>query len=221
MDDPSDGEFGSESELVAGLKTGSEAAFRRLAEELSRRYVPLVKKHFGNHEDAEEIVNAAALKIITRIQTFTPGRERTFWSWVFRIVMNSGKDRYRRDSRRAVGPMVALDEVEEAALGVATPALAGQEIEPRPSPRSAAIQRAVQRLGERDRMILELHFLAEMSDEAIADKVGTRPDNVRKYRSRAISRLRGIVDGIPELRGLVGAVGGTADHRVAKPRKSS
>ena len=45
------------------------------------------------HEEAEEIVNDAFVKVFTRIDTF--GNKWTFKSWLRRIVINTAIDSYR------------------------------------------------------------------------------------------------------------------------------
>lgn len=196
--------FDNESELVAGIRAGEEGAYRILAQQLSRRFLPLITRKAGSREDAEEILNDAAFKIITRINTFKSGKEGSFWSWVFRIIENERIDRYRHQVRREPVKHTSLEKIGEhhVAISDILPCLVEGEEEATPSLSREIIvlREALGQLGERDRLILELHFVAGLSDQEVAARIGTRVDNVRKYRYRAVRRLCSIFKQYPEIR---------------------
>jgi RNA polymerase sigma factor (sigma-70 family) len=217
LEDSSGTEFGNETELVSGLVAGNETAFRILAKEMSTRFLRWVERRRNTPEDAEEVINDATVKMITRIKSFRAGRGASFWSWAYKVVERQAIDHFRKADRQTPLNTVSLEVLGEhaAAIREVAPCVLGAEEDAgEPSPEVAALKEGLAELRERDRAILELHFQVRMTDEDVAKRLGIENvDNVRKYRWRALQRLRKILERYPVFQDWNGI--GTKRHESA------
>jgi len=85
--------------LVAALRAGDEAAFAGLVRQQSPTMLRLARLCVGNRAVAEEVVQDTWLGVIDGIDRFE-GRS-SLKTWIFRILMNTAKNRGARESRTA------------------------------------------------------------------------------------------------------------------------
>ena len=112
------------------------------------------------------------------------GRTRPFRPWILRIASNEARNRARSTRRRD-----ALALREAAAVGTGDAA---------PSPEAAALSRdeaetltrALDRLPERDRLVIAYRWLLDLSEAETAEILGVRLGTVKSRLSRALRRLR-------------------------------
>ena len=177
---PVQGRPHDEVELTARARDGDVAAFGELVtryQGIAFRVAWLVVRNRG---DAEDAVQDAFVKAYTAMPRFRP--DAPFRPWILRIVANEARNRGRSSRRR-----------EGLALRVAT-----SEADVVPSPEDAALDRAdaealaaaLDRIPERDRLVVAYRFLFEMSEAETADALGVRPGTVKSRLSRALVRLR-------------------------------
>ena len=81
-------------ELVKRLQAGDQAAFRELYERYNRRAFAVAIGVVKNQADALDIVQEAFIKVHKHIGTFQG--TSSFYTWLYRIVMNLGIDQLRR-----------------------------------------------------------------------------------------------------------------------------
>ena len=167
--------------LAARARDGDVGAFEELAaryRDIAFRVAWLVVRNRG---DAEDAVQDAFVKAYYAMPRFRPGAP--FRPWILRIVANEARNRGRSASRRE--GLVARIAASEAAEAV-------------PSPERAVLERAeaeallssLERLPERDRLVLAYRFLFELSEAETAEVLGVRPGTVKSRLSRALVRLR-------------------------------
>ncbi len=100
MDDPED------EQLVAKARKGDAKAFEDL---VNRHYGTMFKMAFkwcGNKNDAEDITQDACIKLARGLDSFKGNS--AFTSWLYRLVINTGKDWYKTQNRHPSNP----DELE-------------------------------------------------------------------------------------------------------------
>lgn len=88
----------SDIELIDLAVKGDENAFERL---IQRHYLPVY--HFSFKwcrvkEDAEEITQEVFIKLTHKLKSFK--QNSSFKTWLFRIIINTAKDYYRKNSTR-------------------------------------------------------------------------------------------------------------------------
>jgi RNA polymerase sigma-70 factor (ECF subfamily) len=91
------GEVVEDRELVALARTGDEAAFRGLFERYYRRAYSLACGVVRNPDDALDVVQEAFIKAHRHIGKFEG--TSSFYTWLYRIVMNLAIDHIRRTRR--------------------------------------------------------------------------------------------------------------------------
>jgi RNA polymerase sigma-70 factor (ECF subfamily) len=87
-----------DAELVARVQAGDRDAFRELFEKYHRRAFAVALGVVKNKQDAMDVVQDAFIKVHHHIETFQGSS--SFYTWLYRIVMNLSIDHIRRVSRK-------------------------------------------------------------------------------------------------------------------------
>jgi RNA polymerase sigma-70 factor (ECF subfamily) len=173
-----------ESTLVALAKRGDAAAYEELVRMHQGIAFRVAYVAAGERGDAEEAVQDGFVKAYRALGRFRDGAP--FRPWLLQIVANEARNR-----RRAAGRRAGLALRAAAASGDAAP-----------SPEAAAISHerrtqlveALGRLDDRDRDVLVHRFLLELGEEETAAALGVRRGTVKSRTSRALERLRAVVE---------------------------
>jgi RNA polymerase sigma-70 factor (ECF subfamily) len=157
-------------ELVRRLQQGDETAFRELFDRYNRRAFAVAFGVVRNKQDALDIVQDAFIKVHKHIESFQG--TSSFYTWLYRIVMNLSIDHVRRNKK---GRNVDFDERikrgdEDAGDGSILPTLLGT------NPRRTALRRelieriekALDELPEYHRAVLLLREVEGLSYEEMA-----------------------------------------------------
>jgi len=95
----------SDRELVRESRRGDKEAFRELVERYQRKVLSVAQGMVHNREDAREIAQETFVKAFENLDSFKG--EASFYTWLYRIVVNRAIDFQRRERRR---PTVGLEE---------------------------------------------------------------------------------------------------------------
>jgi len=175
-----------DAELFSRAQRGSVDAF----EEIVHRYQQLAFRTAyvitGSAADAEEAAQDAFVKAHRALDTFRTGADPR--PWLLRIVANEARNRVRSVGRRH---RLELRLAEGFRLGDAAP-----------SPEAAAVaaedrRRVLNLLGElddNDRLVIASRYLLELSGEETAAALGIPEGTVKSRLSRALARLRELVE---------------------------
>lgn len=159
-------------DLVAAARKGDRDAFRTLFERYHRRALGLALGVVRSQDDALDVVQDAFIKAHKHLDKFEGNS--SFYTWLYRIVMNLAIDHLRK--HRRVKP-VELDEqtLEEGATddallpkllgGNPGRALLDKEIR-------ARIDQALGELSDNHRAVLVMRELEGMSYEEMAQAMG-------------------------------------------------
>ena len=104
-----DGLDQADAALVESLRSGDEAAFARLIDDLSPGMLRMARLYVSSDAAAEEVVQEAWLAVLRGLDRFE-GRS-ALKTWIFRIVINLAKTRGVRDARSV--PFSALADGTE------------------------------------------------------------------------------------------------------------
>jgi len=86
-----------DASLVAGLRTRDQEAFTDLIRRYQRPLLSVALRISKNHEDAEEIIQDAFLRVFQRIESFRG--ESLFRTWLTRITINEALMKIRKPKR--------------------------------------------------------------------------------------------------------------------------
>jgi RNA polymerase sigma-70 factor (ECF subfamily) len=91
----------SDDELVGRIRAGDPGAFSQLVERYQRRVQQLALSFVRNEHDAQEVVQDAFLRVHLGLGGFRG--TSSFYTWLYRIVVNLAIDAKRRPYRRRIG----------------------------------------------------------------------------------------------------------------------
>ena len=167
-------------DLVRARRGDAEAYARvvRAHESVAFRTAWLIT---GSAAEAEEAAQDAFLKAHRALGRFRDGAP--FRPWLLAIVANEARNRRVSARRRE---RLALRARDVAPSGASTsPETAVLAAEAR-----AELLGAIERLPERDRLVIACRYLLELSEAETAAALGCRPGTVKSRLSRALDRLR-------------------------------
>ncbi|MBL8759097.1 MAG: sigma-70 family RNA polymerase sigma factor [Phycisphaerae bacterium] len=185
----SDDDLSRELEAAAG---GDEAAWRLIVDRYARRVFALARSRVRRPDLAEEITQSVFFTVASKLGTGSAGgytEQGRFEAWLFRVAVNRIRDEVRRARRHAAATdPEALDqrEIESVQRGAAGPA--------GPSADGAsdldALRRAMGRLSEADREVVELRHHAGMSFAQMAEILDEPLGTLLARHHRALRKLK-------------------------------
>lgn len=160
-----------DQELVRAVQRGDEVAFRELFDRYHRRAFAVAIGVVKNKQDALDVVQEAFIKVHKHIENFQG--TSSFYTWLYRIVMNLSIDHVRRNKKGRdldYDDKVRRDEEDVAGDGAILPSILGAN--PRRSvlrkELSEAIQSALDELPEYHRAVILLREIEGMSYEEMS-----------------------------------------------------
>ncbi len=172
-----------EATLVERAKDGDIDAYQQLVrchEALAFRVAVLV---VGNAADAQDAANDAMVKAFYGLARFRG--DAPFRPWLLRIVANEARNRRRSSARRAnLAGQVALSGRASGDAASSPEAVVIASLE------RQALFEAIGRLGRRDREVIGLRYLAELSETETAAVLNCAVGTAKSRLHRALSRLR-------------------------------
>lgn len=168
--------------LLAAYAAGDDRAARRLAARLVPPMLRLARVMLRDAAEAEDVVQEAMLRLWKIAPDWQAGRARPE-SWLYRVVANLCTDRLRGRGRWAEAPE---DEPEDPSPGI--------EVRMQVADRADAVQQALARLPERQRMAVSLRHLEELSQAEVAAIMGLGEEAVESLLARGRRGLRAILE---------------------------
>jgi len=159
-------------DLVQRVQAGDTAAFRALFDKYHRRAFAVAMGVVKNQDDALDAVQEAFVKVHKNIHKFQGSS--SFYTWLYRIVMNVSIDHVRRTSRRKsldFDERALHEESEVAGDGALVPSVTDANPGKAALRRElgGAIQAALQELPEHHRAVIVLREIEGMSYEEMAE----------------------------------------------------
>lgn len=154
-----------------------------LEEALPRGYVAAFR-WLGSREESHDACQEAAAKVLAAAEQYDP--KRPFYPWFYRILRNLCMDRLKGRSRSAA----ALQQLRHVApVGAGTSSAERRVLE---QERFQALARAIEKLPEELREVIELRHFQDLSYEEMAEIIGCPIGTVmsRLYRARRELRER-------------------------------
>ena len=177
---------GPERALVAEAAAGDEAAWEALVSCYARRVYAMAWSRLRDADAAEEITQSVFATLAVKLRDGRYEEQGRFEPWLFRITMNRVRDEARRRRRRPEAPL-------EFASGVPAPPSAdgptGGD-----GDRLADLRRALGRLDERDREIIELRHHGQLAFAQIADLLGEPMGTVLARHHRALKKIKTLME---------------------------
>lgn len=174
---------------VAGADDEARDRFGEVVARLQRKASRIAFHYLRDFEDADEVVQDAFVRAFRHIDRFDD--RWPFEVWFSRILVNACLDRMKARSRRARWMSPLLDAADRGKEPV------GSERSPEALVLSAetgrAVRAAIDRLPDRQRLVVLLSHLGGRSMREIAEITGLAESTVRVHLFRAVRRLRSVL----------------------------
>ena len=165
-------------DLVAVGESQDTAAFERLFNEFAPRIKAFLIKSGSDHASAEEHAQEAMATVWRKAHMFDPSRASAA-TWMFTIARNKKIDAIRKQRRpepEDIGWGPEHEPDQEDVIGLQ------QE--------SERLGNAIEQLPEKQRLLLERAYFADMSHSEIADVTGLPLGTIKSRIRLALERLR-------------------------------
>jgi RNA polymerase sigma-70 factor (ECF subfamily) len=172
--------------LMELVGQGDMDAFERLIERHQALVAGTVARMLGSNSDVEDIAQQVFIRVWKSAPRYTPRAK--FTTWLLKITRNLVFNELRRTKRRAQVPIQPNPETDEIGLkddtgGTPDAALLEHELQ-------QAIEQAIMRLPETQRMALVLRRYEQLSYEEIAEILDLTVPAVKSVLFRARTELR-------------------------------
>lgn len=189
-----------EKEVFAALSRGEQAARDTLITHNLRLVVYIAKKFENTGISIEDIISIGTIGLIKSVNTFAPEKNIKLATYASRCIENEILMYLRKSSNRRVEtsidePLNTDGEGNELLLGDVLgtdPDIVGAEIEQ--DDEKTMLYRAVERLSDRERLIMQMRFGLldgnERTQKEVADMIGISQSYISRLEKRIIKRLR-------------------------------
>lgn len=178
----------NEEVLVSAARAGDRDAFDELYLRHSTKILPRIYRMTRNREDAEDVLQEAALRAFLHLKSFE-GRS-SFSSWLTRIAVNSALMALRKKRRAQISVDQTYDDQGSSLPWEPCDAAETPEARYARCERDALLVGAIQRLPCIFREILELQLANEYSTMQIAAELGISLPAAKSRLMRARRTLR-------------------------------
>ncbi len=179
-------------ELVKEAQRGDHAAFEALVRRYSERAYRAAYRVVRDSDMAEEVLQEALIKAYRGLERFE--LRSSFYTWLYRIVVNLALDRRRRAKR---APQLEWDDrvAREADPRAVMPSSTDPELASRRSEVCELVSLGIQELPDGQREVLLLREVEGLSYEEIAQSMqiskGTVMSRLHYARKKMVVFLRG------------------------------
>lgn len=178
--------------LLAAYAAGDLAAAAPLVGRHAGRVLALAQRMLGDAAEAEDVAQEAMLRLWKMAPQWQPGRARVS-TWLYRVTANLCIDRLR-----AMPPTTPLDAAHEPA-GPDQEAIGQMQNDQR----RLALEEALARLPERQRLAVILRHIEELPNPEIAAIMGISTEAVESLTARGRALLGRLLAGRKEALGYV------------------
>ncbi len=173
----------TDQQLVARVQKGDSRAFDMLVLKYQHKILSLVSRYVRDADEVQDVAQEAFIKAYRSLPSFRG--DSAFYTWLYRIAINTAKNHLVSRSRRPPGSDVEPEQAEyfESGAGlrnIETPenALFGEELK-------GVVKEAISALSEDLRTAITLREFDGLSYEDIADIMDCPVGTVRSRISRA------------------------------------
>jgi RNA polymerase sigma-70 factor (ECF subfamily) len=191
-------EIGNEDfQLIQAFLDHDQYAFDRLTLKYQDRVFDLCFKMLGNAEDASDCAQETFIKVYRALGGFR--FQARFTTWLYRIAVNTCKNKLASAEYRRRREMVALDNAtrqDECRITERSGDFQAPEQIFEAKANTELIRDAIAALPERQKILIVLCDLEGQPYEEIARITGLRLGTVKSGLARARHRLRGALEGV-------------------------
>ena len=172
-----------DEQLVERVQRGDKNAFNLLVKKYQHKVVNLVARYVNNPGDVPDVAQEAFIKAYRALPTFRG--ESAFYTWLYRIAVNTAKNYLTSQGRRPPSSDVEADEAEYYGGGEALQEVATPENLALTDEIKRTVFAAIEALPEDLRTAITLREMEGLSYEEIAEIMDCPVGTVRSRIFRA------------------------------------
>lgn len=185
-----------DEQLVERVQRGDKHAFNLLVTKYQHKVVNLVARYVNNPGDVPDVAQEAFIKAYRALPTFRG--ESAFYTWLYRIAVNTAKNYITSQGRRPPSSDVEADEAEYYGGGEALQEVATPENLALTDEIKRTVFAAIEALPEDLRTAITLRELEGLSYEDIAEimdcPVGTVRSRIFRARDAIDKKLKPLTE---------------------------
>jgi RNA polymerase sigma-70 factor (ECF subfamily) len=181
----------TDQQLVERVQQGDKKAFNLLVLKYQTRVTNLVSRYVKNSGDIADVTQEAFIKAYRAIPNFRG--ESAFYTWLYRIAVNSAKNYLVSQSRKPPANDVDAQEAEFYDGGDALHENSSPERSLLTKELETQLYRAIDKLPEELRMAITLREMEGMSYEEIASVMDCPVGTVRSRIFRARESIDAVI----------------------------
>lgn len=186
------GSLGEDAKLIKAFKGGDKAAFDKLVLKHKNKLFNLCYRFLGDYQEANDSAQETFIKIYESLKKFR--FQSTFSTWLYRIAVNTCKNKLKSSAYRQKKRMVSLDN--PGSPDKSQPAMEIQDETYSPvkelekKERIRMVQEAINTLPTEQKEVVTLRDIEGLSYEEIVEITGFNLGTVKSRLARARLDLR-------------------------------
>ncbi len=177
------GRDNSDQELVKKAQRGNKAAFGALVVKYQYKIANLVIRYVKDEDDAQDVVQEAFIKAYRGLAKFRG--DSAFYTWLYRIAINSAKNYIVSQSRKTPGRAIAMEDTEHMESAALIKEFDTPEENMLTSEIEKTIYQTIKELPEDLKVVITLREIEGMTYDEIASVVECPIGTVRSRIFRA------------------------------------
>ena len=185
-----------DEQLVERVQRGDKNAFNLLVRKYQHKVVNLVARYVNNPGDVPDVAQEAFIKAYRALPTFRG--ESAFYTWLYRIAVNTAKNYLTSQGRRPPSSDVEADEAEYYGGGEALQEVATPENLALTDEIKRTVFAAIEALPEDLRTAITLREMEGLSYEEIAEvmdcPIGTVRSRIFRAREAVSAKVKPMLE---------------------------
>ena len=181
-----------DQKLVVRVQNGDKTAFDLLARKYQHKIAKLISRYVRDRREVEDVTQEALIKAYRAIGGFRG--ESAFYTWLYRIAVNTAKNYLESQGRRPPGSDVEIEGAELIESGEGLRDQATPERQMLTSEIATTVHRVLEHLPPDLRTAITLREIEGMSYEEIAEvmdcPIGTVRSRIFRAREAIDQELR-------------------------------
>jgi RNA polymerase sigma-70 factor (ECF subfamily) len=191
------GERGIDQQLVVRVQKGDKSAFDLLVRKYQHRIAKLVSRYVYDRSEVEDVTQEAFIKAYRAIKGFRG--ESAFYTWLYRIAINTAKNYLVAQGRRPSIADVETEDAEASDIGTNLRDATTPERQMLADEIGRTVERVLAALPEDLRTAVTLREIDGLSYEEIAEvmdcPIGTVRSRIFRAREAIDKELQPLLEG--------------------------
>jgi RNA polymerase sigma-70 factor (ECF subfamily) len=170
-----------EQRLIQDFKDGNDQAFNQLVIRYQEKIYWIVRRLIPDHDDANDVAQNVFIKAYRSLHSFKG--DSSFYTWIYRIAVNLSLNEIRRRKIRTIfsierSEWMQLESSDDQPL---------RQLEK--SEMTSAIQRAIDRLPDKQKKVFVLRYYEELPYEEISKILKTSVGGLKANYFHAVKKI--------------------------------